>query len=260
MSLVVVTSTPRRRVMIFGFPNTGKTRSLLTFPEPRVIISSPGEKGHETLQGAPGTHAYRWEAGEEEGNSHQVLNDLVKESISLIAKHEPRTFAFEGLHKIIGHIMNSATDGAWFKGKEFDAKLYSAGYRMFDQFLDRLSETQVPVTVFTCWADHDNERKAKPGEKSSDVPRVIRPDLPGKLAAQVEGEFGMSFHQTIGRLPGVQPTTPTIGLWQTKPSQDIRGCAIKGPKEIVDKIEPKVEANWGKLELALQKATMEAKG
>lgn len=237
-------SLRRRRIHIFGDPNVGKTRSLLTFPGPRVIVSSPGEKGQDTLYGAKDTRSYSW-APEPGQNSHQVLNGLLKQCLDVMTQ-SPKcaTFAFEGLHKIIGYIMDSVTDGAWFSGEEFEPKIYNMGYRMFDDFLSKLSSTGVPVVVFTCWAEREPERPKRQGEKAGEVPTFIRPALPGRLAKQIEGEFGVSMYQFLK----ANPQGITESTWQTRPGGEVRGCAIKGPKEVVDKIPGFIKADYAILD------------
>lgn len=253
-------SVRRRRLLISGEPNTRKTTSLLTLPPPRAIVSSPGEKGYDTIPlNDPETIPFIWQLDEgRKVDSHTVVADVVKVSMECITgKHGKITsFAFDGIHKFFEYIMDSVTDGAWFLGEEFEPKLYGVGYRAFEDFLSRLTHNQLPVVAFTCWAENEGDRTKKPGEKASDIPSHIWPSLPGKMAKKIVGEFSVVVHQSLRKL---QPTeAEPQGVWQTRPAGEVWGCGLKGTVEVVKRIPTYIPADYRVLEKLWQDAEKES--
>ena len=243
----------RRRVLINGEANTRKTTTLLTFPRPLAVVSYPGEKGWATLLTADGTpvapDVLPFIFTEDKAqDSHAVIRDVERVLLEIRAgKHGlVQTIACEGLHKYAEVLMDSVTDGAYFSGLDFERKLWARGYRTVHEHLNTLMETSVPVVVFTCWADVDRDRAQKPGEKDQDVPSHVRPDLFGKLAKQMMGEFSVVLHQSIRKLEAKDEKSQAV--WQTRPAGEIAGCGIKGPVEVVEKVPLLLKAEYASLE------------
>lgn len=239
-----------RRVLLVGPPNSRKTTSLLTFPRPIHIMSYPGEKGYETIPtNLDGAHSYIWttpEVGKPE-SATSTVSTVRKETVKIISGgYGPiNTFAGDGLHKLYGTILDSVTDGAFSKGEEFEPKLYGRAAQWFLDYLDLVMHSKVPYVVFTVWPEHEKDRKKSPGEKDSDVPSHIYPDLPGRMAKRIMGEFNVVVYCTLKR---PKPGEPEAAVWQTRPSGEVWGCQIKGPEPIVSRIPLYVPAEWPVLE------------
>ena len=241
----------RRRLLINGAPNTRKTTSLLTLPGPRAIVSSPGEKGYDTLPlNDSQTLPFIWNIEDNKKDSHAIVREVIQTSMDCITgKHGKLiSFAFEGVHKFFEYIMDSVTDGAWFKGEDFEPKAYALGYRMLEDFLSRLIHNTLPVVAFTCWAEPEADRKPRPGEKSRDIPNHMMPALPGQAAQKIMGEFSVIVHASVGPIP---PGTEAVGRWQTKPYGEVWGCSIKAPAEVVKKIPVFIPADYTVLDKLL---------
>jgi hypothetical protein len=235
----------RRRLLINGGPNMRKTTVALSAPKPLGIISLPGEKGFDSIpHDDPEIIPYVWQLGENEKlDSTRVVKQVFDLSTDLIAgKHgEITTFVGDGLHKFFEYIMDDVTDGAWFAGAEFEPKLYALAYRRFEEYLSKVMHSIIPVVIFTIWDGDAADRKKRQGEKASDVPTSIMPDLPGQAARKIMGEFSMVVHQSLRQpKPGEKP----VAYWQTSPSTEIKGCGIKGPIHITSKIPQFIPADY----------------
>lgn len=238
----------RRRGLINGGPNVGKTRALLTAPKPIVILSYPGEKGYDTIPtDDPEILPLIWES-DKKLNSAVIVKEIFDRTDEILGgKHgQFNTFAGDGLHKLIDYIMDDVTDGAWLAGTEFEPKIYGLGYRALKEYLSRVCHTKMPVVLFTCWDEDEADRKKKPGEKASDVPTHVMPQLPGRLAKEIMGEFSVVVNQSIGPLSPQAPQ-PTW-RWQTRPYGAVWGASLKGPEKIVSKIPTFIKADYAELE------------
>jgi hypothetical protein len=243
----------RRRFLIAGGPNTRKTTALLSLPKPLVVVSSPGEKGYDTIPtDDPDIIPLIWQVDPEERkpDSHAIVDMVVKECIGALTGKYGKlvSFAFDGFHKYFDYILDSVTDGALFEGMEFDPKLYRRAGDIAWEFISRLCHTPMPIVAFTTWDAQEPDRAKKKGEQSSDVPSHTYPDLPGKAAKRIMGEFSAIFHASIGKL---KPNdTEAIGLWQTRPYGDVWGCGIKGPSATVKHIPTFIPAHYTVFEQA----------
>lgn len=137
------------RLLISGFPNTGKTQSAQTFlygsnniysddPEEvqealtfaqnknMHIVVCPGELGHRTLQiDTEQMHSYYYECadGEDPTSEHwsieaiKQFNNIVEQ----VTKHTQCDILFvDGLHALWAHIMNKITQGAFLAGEDLN--------------------------------------------------------------------------------------------------------------------------------------------
>src|SRR3990167_2773181 len=180
---VEIAQTRRRRLLINGRSGSRKTTSILTFPRPIAVISYPGELGHDTVpDGHPALLKLVWSEDSSKGvDAGKVLKAIETAALDVIASGKYRTLALEGLHHFANYAMDFVTDGAFFRGEDFEAKQYGPGYRVVYDHIARLSNTNMPVVAWTCWAASKNERKRKPGEKEEDVPKKLYSALPGQL-------------------------------------------------------------------------------
>jgi hypothetical protein len=219
-----------------------------------VIVSSPGEKGYDTIPtNDPEIIPLIWQVDpdEKKPDSHAIVDDVTKACIGAITGKLgiiPVTFHFDGLHKFFDYLLDSVTDGALFAGEEFDPKLYRRAGDLLWEFLSRVTHTPIPLVSFTTWDAQEPDRPKKKGEQAQDIPSHTYPDLPGKAAKRIMGEFSVVVHASIGK---IKPTEhDEQALWQTRPYGDVWGCGIKGPKEIVRHIPTFIPAHYNVFEQA----------
>jgi hypothetical protein len=216
-------------MLISGEPNTYKTTSLLTFPRPLVYLAYPGEKGHAVIPASePDIFKYVWQTDDptKPESPTQVLADVRKVTTDALCGLHGKdiTFAGDGLHKLHGYMLNAVTSGAYFKGDEFEPRLYGRATEMFLSYLALVAHSTINVAVFTVWSGQEPDRTKKPGERAGDIPAHTYPELPGKLAKRIIGEFEIVVGSVL-RSP--KPGAPLDGLWQLRPEGDIRGVGVK---------------------------------
>ena len=85
-----------------------------------------------------------------------------------------------------------------------------------------VNHSTVENVIFTCWEGTEQDA---PGAATSH----IFPDLPGKLAKRLPGEFGVVLSSEVG-LP--DPKGNISGIWQVKKAGKVWGVGVKAPKEI----------------------------
>lgn len=246
----MVIQTPQKwRPFVFwhGKANQGKTRSLLTLPSPIAIVSLPGEKGYRTATdcGREDVTVWRWEEDTVKGtDSNKLVDEVEKTCLDIIASGKYQSIGLDGLHKYVHYALDAVTGGQYFdpEAKDFERKLYGVCYRKVNGFLNRLSYTRIPVIAVTAWADDRHTRKQRPGEQEKDIPSAVMPDLIGQMSKEIMGEFDVVLHQSL-RKEGDK----FISMWQTRPTGDVQGCAIKGRAEVVDKIPLFIPAVYNEL-------------
>lgn len=242
----------RRRILISGITGEGKTSSLLTCPKPLGIVSAPGEKGYDTIPLDDPSIISRIYLTDDAKKvpSHQVVKEFEGLCFDMLAGKlgQLTTFAIDGLHKYVSYVMDMVTGGAYFQGDEFEPRLYGPAYKHVTDFMHRVMSTTLPVVAFTVWAELEADRRAKPGEKQSDIPSYIYPALPGRLAKEVMGEFSVVVHQSWRK---ERPTDASKRpMWQTRPGGDVKGCGLKGPMNIVSRIPVYLPADYTAFEAA----------
>jgi hypothetical protein len=243
----------RRRLLIAGGPNTGKTHALLSLPHPIAVVSSPGEKGYDTIPTTdPEIQPFIWQVQDPDAkpDSFKIVTEVTNTCINLITgKHGKfNSLAFDGFHKFFDYILDNVTGGALFSGDEFDPKLYRRAGDVAWDFLSRIMHTAIPVVAITTWDAAEPDRAKRKGEQAGDIPSHTYPDLPGKAAKRIMGEFSCVFHASIGKF---KPTeTEDSYRWQTRPYGEVWGCGIKGPAEIVKHVPTFIPANYRVFEQA----------
>lgn len=241
-----------RRCLIVGPPNSRKTTSLFTWPRPATVVSYPGEKGYASIPvGDEGIQAFVWEDDVATKTSPSALVKEI-ESITFQALAKPGlvTFAGDGLHKLYTAYLNEATNGAYAAGDDFEPRLYGRAHEAFLHYLNRVMHSKVQYVVFTVW----DGREADNPEAGSKGPTHIFPDLPGKLAKRIMGEFSVVLYAEVTPpVPGqVQKAT-----WQLQPGGKVWGAGVKVPPALAAKLPSRVPQDWKLVEpLLLGKTTL----
>lgn len=241
------------RALISGPPNSRKTSSLVTWPftiEAGLhVVFYPGEKGWDSLDTTiPGVHAYKWVI---EDPSKLVASNVVKEVEQLTwdiltGKHgKCGAFAGDGLHKLYDWYYKKALAETPVSD-DAGARAYGQSHNEFSLYLHRLCHSTVPYVVCTVW---DGKEADKP-ELKSKSPTHIFPDLPGKMAKRIMGEFPVVLASSVGLSPG--PGKPAPATWQIQPSGGTWGAGVKVPERIAKTLPTEVPQNWKRLEPLLR--------
>jgi hypothetical protein len=165
----------------------------------------------------------------------KVVTDLKMVTKELLDT-KPRSFMGDGIHKLYPIFMNDVTFGAYGRGEEFDAKLWSKGTSSFIDYLNMI-KAAVENSVFTVWAAPESDKNTGAVEAGKKDAHVY-PDLPGKQSHRIVGEFPMSLYcfREGGQFK-----------WLTQPEGDIGGVGVKLPKEVLAKIPKRVPQDWAAL-------------
>lgn len=248
-----------RRVLVFGPPNSFKTTSLLTWPRPLHVVNSPGEKGFDTLANPPDdVHPYRWisEKNEDALAQFQAVEKLVFEVLS--GAHGPvATFGFEGLHKLYAVILDVVTGGAFGAGEEFDAKLYARAHELFSHFITRAQAAPTPFQVYTAWDGREADSPELAKTMRSAAPAHTYPELPGKMAKRIMGEFSYVLYAESNFEKMTETGVQAKGTWQLLPHGKVWGAAIKAPVSVVQRLPLTIPQSFPLLKLVLEKAWAE---
>jgi hypothetical protein len=227
MPMVTKTSTTsRRRILLRGIPNSGKTYSLPTFiygeydytnPAEQadavtyaagrhmVILSFPGETGTLTLpesndqitsiyfEAPPNKESmtYEWSA--------DALADFWRVEKEVIA-NKPDITAYEGLTSLAIQQFNVITEGGVLAGVDLDinpvtnrnqpyrkSNFYDRLCNMFGQTLGAIYNQPVPMIICTCWDDWKGANSDEERAQGIEAKRYLWPDIPGKMATRVTG-------------------------------------------------------------------------
>ena len=256
---VEIAQTRRRRLLINGKSGSRKTTALLTTPRPIAVINYPGELGWDTIpDNDPEIFKRVWAEDDKRGDSGKMVAAVEKEVLEIIATGKYKSVWLEGLHHFVSLAMDTVTDGAYLNGEEFEPKQYGLGYRMVFDHITRISNTNVPIIGWTCWAESKAERAKRPGEKQDDVPKKIMSALPGQLPHQIMGRFSVMLYQSlkarkdkIGAI--VKNDRGEIvydAWWQTRQQGDVLCAGLKGPAIVVERIPLLIPANYSALDAA----------
>ena len=230
---------PAGRVILWGRPNTRKTTSIVeTWPETdepgsKQFISLPGEKGWESVPHRSSIVSHVWQVEDLGTLSPDVAVREANEIAIQVAAGKfgkPLTLAVEGLHKLYEYAYDAALADLMAgdpkdNGPEVHrGPAYGVAHKTVLRFLNKLSASGVPYLVVTCW---EGDTKDDLKSKDRNAPTHKAPELPGRLADAITGEFGVSVRAFLKKAPdGVK------GLWQIQPDPTAHGCAIKAGLEI----------------------------
>lgn len=233
-----------RRALIVGPPNSRKTTSLFTWPMPIGLISAPGEKGYASIPMGDGVKAFVFE---EDIIAKTSPSALVKEiettTFDLLAGKygEITTFALDGLHKIYVAYINDATNGDFAAGNDFEPRMYGRAHEMFLHYIGRISHSKIAYFVATVW----DGREADNPDMGSKGPTHVYPDLPGKLAKRIMGEFSVVLYAEV---PAPVAGMEQKATWQLQPGGKIWGAGVKVPPALAKTLPAKVPQDWKALE------------
>lgn len=245
------------RIGLFGPVGTFKTTSIVqTWPrkghggERLIILSCPGEKGWETIpRNEPDLVSLVWEVVDiEKVSPHTVIKEVESAIAQALAgTYGPVTsFALDGGHKLYPWYFERAlADKLANPPKNWDGdedKLvgpaYGQAHRDFGLQLAKLSAAKIPFLICTFW---DSEERDDPKDRRKDAPTHVFPDLPGKMAKQVVGEFGaMLYCETT--LP--DPRGRSRGTWLTRREGRIWGASVKVPPAIGQTIPVRIPQSF----------------
>ena len=263
------------RLLISGFPNTGKTTSLATFcsglysDKTMVILSCPGEFGIRSLPvDIPNLTAVYYEPTEGEDInsaewSRHALNSF-DEVTSDVIKSKPDVLAIDGIHSLWSHLMNRATDGEYLKGVDLNinpktgravqyraARYYSLAHASFGQYIAGLYSQAIPLVIATTWEEWEagTTESQKPGD--IEATRYLWPAVPGSMAKAIVGKFDARVSARIERRclhTDCEDAGSDHFVWQFLPRGDVQGVGVKGLKiNRVMKEKPWIHQNWGDL-------------
>lgn len=232
-----------RRALINGAPLSGKTTSLKTWPAKtkehpkgkRHILVAPGELGHSSILPDEDTGLYFWEfdptAGAVEhakvwAELQAVTNDIIKGKYG-----EVTSFCFDGLHKLYYLIQKA-------KGftPDVEAKEYVRYHELFSGYVKPILGSNIPYVAMTCY---DGREAVEPGSKITE----IYPDLPGKMAKAIMGEFPIIIHSDRTGEGDKQRFT-----WRLKASGKVQAAGMHLPKEIAEKFPAEMAQDWQAVE------------
>lgn len=274
--MAFVTPTVRRRVLITGETGSGKSASLRTAPAPKIILSYPGEHGHDSLVQADGspldpeTTVLVWQH-EEKKSSSQVIEEVRKETIKALATPGLVSFCGDGYHKLHEYVMDALSGGEFFKGSPFktesaqdqavvDPRVASQAEHWMSDYLTMVCQSKVPYVFMTLWDKDTGVRRAKlqadgKKEKWTDIPQHKMPALYSAASRRILGQFGICVHassrwvkgKAIEGKPGQFERVREF-RWQTQPDNEVGACAVKGDAAVTAKIPKYVPADWRELE------------
>lgn len=255
-----VKETRRRRLLINGKSGSRKTTAILTSPRPIAIINYPGELGWDSIpDNDPDVLKLVW--ADEVGKSldaTKVLKEVEAKALEIIASGKYRSVWFEGLHHFTTFALDHVTDGAYLRGDEFEPRQYGLGYRVVFDHMTRMSNTNVPVVGWTCWAENKAERARRPGEKAEDIPKKVLSSLPGQLPHQIMGRFSVTLYQSLKIRKDKAGITQKNArgeviydaMWQTRQTSEVLCAGLKGPASVVERIPLLIPADYQSLEKA----------
>jgi len=258
------------RILIIGDPNTLKTTSIIkTFDKPIGIINYPGEKGSGVIPANdPQIKALVWEEEEDKlaGMSVTQMISAVEHATwdFLAGKHgEIKTFAGDGLHKLASLYWNReyqrlctvyadqiAMNKVDKDGVPFVEKIKLTAYgnenygacREILKYISLVEQSPIETIVFTC-------REGREPDQVGSRNTHIFPDLPGKLATKMVGEFAVCLYSEVS-LP--DPKGQITGTWQIRKAGQVWGVGVKVPYDIATKLPERVPQDWQKLRALLR--------
>ena len=240
-----------RRALIIGPTNSWKTSSIKTWPGKRGYLIYPGETGYGTIK--PSEDDYVWYWTDEElaalKTPAAVVKDIENKTWDMILGKLPgqtgpiTTFCGDGLHQCHRRYIDKASEGAFLKGQDFEAKAYGPAATEFLGYVAKLIASPVPYVVCTAWEG----READSPTAGSRGPSHIYGDFAGVVAKRIPGVFPVSLFASVQVAGLPEPK----GTWQIRPGGEVWGVGAKIPVDVAAKLPVKVPQDWQALEKLL---------
>ena len=256
-----------RRVLIIGAPGTFKTTSIIkSFPRPLAILNYPGEGGSAVIPtNEPDLKAWAWEQDPHDFASAKIIDEVEQQTWKILMSGEFKTFAGDGLTKLAAlywnreyqRLLNSYAkqiaegkvnrDGVPY---EEGLKLQAYGNENYGacrdtlRYISRIRHSNIDTVVLTTREGVEAEDKELVGNTN----RHIFAELPGKLARNIVGEFGVVMRAEVSNV--VDPKTGATrseGVWQIRKGGSVWGVGVKVSPERAEKLPLKVPQDWGRL-------------
>ena len=275
-----VKPTGRKRMLITGETGAGKTRSIRTFPGPKIVLVCPGELGQDTLLKSDGTpidedtKVIVWENDPEKPITSTAVIDAVRKQLFAIVKGTEgpiHTFCLDGVHKLYEYMIDAKSGGEYFSGSGWkteskadsavvDPRIAAQAEHLLADTLSIVSLSRIPIVVATMW-DKDagtHTPKINPDgskEKWQDIPKYKMPGLYSAASKKILGMFSYCVY-AWGRERRVEETMATgqkkwvtkrLYEWQTMPDAEIGACQIKIDDKIITTIPKLIPADWREL-------------
>lgn len=233
-----------RRCLLIGAPDSWKTSSFVTWPEPRAIFQCPGELGGSTLQETDTQHiwTYRKEGKETEKD---LITQFRKDIDVVVGSGKYQSVFLDGLSALYSTIfkMHEAEGGdkrSWFWMSE----------TLLFEIISEVLNSNTPYVTMTVWPapQEDDAIQAEAAAKTGGVvSKHFMPDIPGKNApARLLGKFGVKANCKAGQQ--IAPGKFSSGRWVLRNQGTSYGAGMKLPIHIAEKVPTEVDSNWAKLE------------
>lgn len=267
----------KRRILVSGLPNRGKTWSIPTFCEGEehlVILSCPGETG--TLSLPEDTTAITSYYFEGEGvRTVEWCRDALSDFDRLykeIEKNAPDKLFIDGAHNLFEMAFNIITGGLYFAGVDLKASgnsytaadFYRRGYTTFGNRLKTYYDSPIPFVGVTTWERLLGARTGDEGGATTKIniadDRYWWPSIPGDMATKVVGFFDAQISarlekRCIHSTCEYSKRAELHHVWQFYPKNDVMGVGIKG-LQVTDvmKQKPWIHQTWPALRTLLSRA------
>ena len=271
----------KRRILISGLPNRGKTQSMYTFHEPgesMVILCCPGETGVHSLQeDTADIQSYYFENVSEKDRKTVVwcrdaLSDFDK-VYKEVEQNKPDKLFIDGVHNLYELAFNIITDGMFLAGQDLrltDGKgynaagMYSRGHTTFGGRLKMYYDSPIPFVGVTAWERLVGAKTGDEGGAGNKIDikddRYWWPYLPGDMATKVVGFFDANISARLEK-SCIHPNCEYSKkkqlhhVWQIYPYDDVVAVGIKGLTIKEEwKTKPYVHQSWTALKQLLQRA------
>ncbi len=272
-------SNTKRRILLSGESGSGKTSSFKTFGIEGMVrcINCPGEKGVSALPfgdnfesvwldyealSADATKAESLRLSQE---IHQGFLNLTREILDK-GPSETQVLCIDGLLKFQEVCLDMATDGGFFKGEKYSARdVVPPANQLFLRYWNEVYFSSIPIVVATTWVRYDFEKESlsETDQKTQTKygMKKLWPDLMGKMAHRIRGEFDISIHcgfvqptscTYCQRLPQQTREKKSHRIWQLNPRDEIEGIGIKG--DDITKVYPDyIHPDWRILKTLMER-------
>ena len=269
----------RRRILISGLSNTGKTWSLPTFNEEAqslVILSCPGETGVQSLPDDTDTMKsfYFTNVSDKDRRTAEWCKDALYDFDTMykeVEKNKPDKLFIDGAHNLYELNFNIITDGLFLNGIDLKtvgntyaaAAFYSRGHIAFGNRLKMYYDSAIPFIGITTWERLLGAQTGDEGGTGNKIDirddRYWWPSIPGDMATKVVGFFDARLSARLAKRCihtscELSQEAELHHVWQFYPKSDVAGVGIKGltmTKAMQQK--PWIHQSWPALQTLLRR-------